>query len=394
MAFYRTQLAGSQADANVGEPRLHSPHRGSARKYSLHSAVRPFVGLLVLAALCQRSALAQDVRSPIPPQGDTSVIAGNGSAHITRIIPIPDTVSLQARRKLASPVGEPHGRRTLAQIRADADATQATAGEAYRARHSGELQATAIAGVPVKIITPAAIPPENQALVLINLHGGGGTQDTGSLTESLPLANRAKIRVIAVLYRLAPEHPFPAAVDDAVAVYRELLRTHGPRDIGVFGTSSGAILTAEFAVRLRRLGLTMPGALGIFSGMGDFSRNGDSQALFSQDGLSGPLSVPAPPETGGDYAGTTNLQDPALSPVYADLQGLPPTLFITSTRDMLLSGTTILHRAFLRAGVDARLVVFEALPHAFWDDPALPETAEAIGLMAQFFASRLGHQPP
>ena len=371
-----------------------SAHHALARKGRVRSVVRLVSSLIGLAALCLGGARSQNAHIPITPQVDTSVITGDGSAHITRIVPVPDTISQEARRKLASPVSEPHGRRMLAQIRADADAAQVEAGEAYRAQHLGELQSSVIACVPVRVITPADIPEENRSFVLINLHGGGGTQDTGSLTESLPLASKSKIRVIAVLYRLAPEHPFPAAVDDAVAVYRELLKTHRPHDVGVFGTSSGAILTAEFAVRLRRLDLPMPGALGIFSGMGDFSRNGDSQALFTQNGLSGPLSIPVSPETGGDYAGTTNLQDPILSPVYGDLHGLPPTLFITSTRDMLLSGTTILHRAFLRAGIDARLVVFEALPHAFWDDPTLPETKEAIGLMAQFFGNQLGHSPP
>jgi acetyl esterase/lipase len=79
-----------------------------------------------------------------------------------------------------------------------------------------------------------------------------------------------------------------------------------------------------------------------------------------------------------------------LSPVYADLSGFPPTLFITSGRDLLLSGTTILHRAYLRAGVDAQLVVFEALPHAFWNNPALPESKEADRLMATFLAKHLG----
>ena len=79
-----------------------------------------------------------------------------------------------------------------------------------------------------------------------------------------------------------------------------------------------------------------------------------------------------------------------LSPLYADLRGFPPTLFVTSTRDLLLSGTTILHRAFLRAGVDGRLVVFEALPHAFWYDYHLPETKEALDIMARFFDEKLG----
>ena len=70
---------------------------------------------------------------------------------------------------------------------------------------------------------------------------------------------------------------------------------------------------------------------------------------------------------------------------------MPPTLFLTSTRDLLLSGTTTLHRAFLRAGDDVSLVVFEALPHAFWNDPKLPETKEADELMANFFTRHLGH---
>jgi acetyl esterase/lipase len=79
-----------------------------------------------------------------------------------------------------------------------------------------------------------------------------------------------------------------------------------------------------------------------------------------------------------------------LSPNYADLHGFPPTLFITSGRDLLLSGTVNMHRAFLRAGVDARLVVFDALAHAFWNDAELPESKEAYGIMAGFFDRQLG----
>ena len=78
-----------------------------------------------------------------------------------------------------------------------------------------------------------------------------------------------------------------------------------------------------------------------------------------------------------------------LSPIYADLHGMPPTLFVTSGRDLLLSGTANLHRAFLNAGVDARLVVFDALPHAFWYDPKLPEAIEANHIMADFFVKTL-----
>ncbi len=242
------------------------------------------------------------------------------------------------------------------------------------------------------VITPeSGIGPDRRDRVLINLHGGGFTTDSGSLTESIPIAALTHIKVITVLYRLAPEHPFPAAVDDAVWVYRDLLKTYKPEHIAVYGASAGAILTAELAVKLKMLGLPAPAALGIFSTTGDFSTPGDTQAVYTVTGVAGPLS---PPQFGrkfiSEYVGNTDARDPVLSPLYADLHGLPPSLFLSSTRDMMLSQTTVLHRAFLRAGVDARLVVFEALNHGFWYEAGLPESKEANTLMAKFFLSHLG----
>jgi len=195
---------------------------------------------------------------------------------------------------------------------------------------------------------------------------------------------------VAVLYRLAPEHPFPAAVDDSVAVYKELLKTYKPNHIVIYGTSAGAILTAEVAAKLKQLGLPLPAALGIFSGMGDFARAGDSQSMYALRGLSGHLDPPAPGPHDPEYAASSDAKDPVLSPIYSDLHGLPPTLFVTSGRDLLLSGTVNLHRAYFSAGVDAHLVVFDALTHAFWYDPMLPEAQEANHMMADFFVKQLG----
>lgn len=90
------------------------------------------------------------------------------------------------------------------------------------------------------------------------------------------------------------------------------------------------------------------------------------------------------------YTGTTDLKDPVLSPIYSDLKGFPPTLFLTSGRDLLLSNTVNLHRAFVRAGVNAQLVVFDGLAHAFWNDWSLPESKEAHHMMADFFNQQLG----
>jgi acetyl esterase/lipase len=322
------------------------------------------------------SQKAPEQPSPSIPQTDSSYIDSNGAAHITRVVPVPTTISLEAQKLLARPMSDAEVHQTLAERRSSTDAWQARAGAAYRAAYPiKEITSDTIAGVPVKIITPTVIPPAKRDRVLINLHGGGFNSDSGSLSETIPIANLAQTKVVAVLYRLAPEHPFPAAVDDAVAVYKELLKTHKPRNVAIYGTSAGAILTAEVAVKLKQLGLPLPAALGVFSGMGDFTRL---------------LAPPPSPPSVDPYAGSTSLTDPVLSPVFADLKGMPPTLFVTSGRDILLSGTTILHRKFLAAGDDARLVVFEGQTHAFWNNVSLPESKEADGIMAGFLDKELG----
>ncbi len=323
-------------------------------------------------------------------QRDSSVIDAQGTAHITRVVPVPTTISPEAQRTLARPRSDEAKPETLEARRTGTDTWQARAGKLSESLYPVHVADGKMAGVPVRVVTPLETPSERQDRVLINLHGGGFNADSGSLTESVPIANLTKTKVIAVLYRLAPEHPFPAAVDDAVAVYREVLKSYKPAKIAIYGTSAGAILTGEVAVKLKQLGLPMPGALGIFSGFGDFNHVGDSQAMYALGGLSGHLDPPGKSPINNEYVRETNPEDPVLSPLYADLHGLPPTLFITSGRDMLLSGTTILHRKFLRDGVDARLVVFEALPHAFWNDAELPESKEAYGIMAGFFVKELG----
>ena len=323
------------------------------------------------------------------PQQDRSTIAPDGTAYVTRIVPVPTTISPEARKTLARVVSDAAVPQSLEQRRAATDKWQAGAGEASKKLYPANVAEDTIAGVPVRIITPLTIAPAKRDRVLINLHGGGFNSDSGSLTETIPIANLTGTRVVAVLYRLAPEHPFPAGLDDAIAVYKELLKTYKPSHIGIYGTSAGAILTAEVTVKLKQLHLPLPAATGIFSGMGDFSEKGDSISLYALNGFSGHLDPPESNASLPEYIASTDPKDPVLSPVYADLKGLPPALFITSGRDLLLSGTTILHRAYLRAGVDAHLVVFEALTHAFWNNPALPESKEADQIMATFLDTHL-----
>jgi acetyl esterase/lipase len=338
---------------------------------------------------CGVTAMAQTTATTAA-QTNSSYIDAQGTAHVMRVVPVPKTISPEAQKDLSRPDSDAAGADSLADRRSKTDAWQARAGEAYRAAYPATVTSGTIGGVPVRIITPPVIGTGKSDRVLVNFHGGGFNSDSGSLTESIPIANLTQTKVVSVLYRLAPEHPFPASVEDTVAVYKELLKTYKPRNIALYGTSAGAILTAETAVKLKQLGLPLPGALGIFSGLGDFSQAGDSQAIYALHGLSGHLDPPKAGEHDPEYTGSTDPKDPVLSPLYADLRGMPPTLFITSGRDLLLSGTTILHRAFLRAGVDAQLVVFEALTHAFWNDVNLPESREADEIMAHFFDTHVG----
>ena len=355
----------------------------------MHPIARPAFLLLLLASAALAAQQPQPTTAAQAPTRDTSYIDDQGTAHVTRVVPVPQTISPQAQLVVGHPEPDQGPPQSLEDRRKGTDAYTARARVAWSRLCPNQLVDSTLAGVPVHIVTPDSMPAANQDKVLLNLHGGGFNSDSGSFTESIPIASYTGIKVVAVLYRLAPEHPYPAALDDSIAVYKELLKTYNPSHIVIYGTSAGAILTAEVAARIKQLGLPLPAALGIFSGMGDFARLGDSQALFALRGLSGHLDPPKPGPSLSEYAASTDPKDPVLSPIYGDLHGLPPTLFITSERDLLLSGTVNLHRAYLNAGVDAHLVVFDALPHAFWYDPMLPEAIEANHTMAAFFVNHL-----
>lgn len=327
------------------------------------------------------------------PQADSASFDADGTAHVTRVIPMPSTVSPEAQKWLASLTEKKTRTQTLAERRVATDAWRKWGSDEARRLYPVKVEETSIAGVRTDIITPLATPESNRGRVLINLHGGGFVSDSGSLIEGIPIANLTRIKVVSVYYRLAPENLFPAAVDDVVAVYKELLKTYDPHSIGIFGTSAGAILTCEVTIRFKQLGLPLPAALGIFSVLTDFSRPSDSRQIFTLDGLPGQLQPMDPKRAPDDpYPGATDRKDPVLSPLFADLRGMPPSLLVTGTRDLLLSDTAMFHLALVRAGNDAQLVVFEALPHAFWYHFQLPETKECLELMAKFFEEKLARQ--
>jgi monoterpene epsilon-lactone hydrolase len=293
--------------------------------------------------------------------------------------PWPDTLSGAARSGLAADGARPpapadmEGRRKLAEM------VQRDIGRRQAERYRVDVSAQTIGGVAVRVFTPAC--PARADAILLNLHGGGFVVDSGSLTENIPIAGLTGLTVVAVLYRLAPEHRFPASIDDATSVYRGMLANQAQRRIGLYGTSAGAIMAAELVARLRAEGLPKPAALGFFSGSADLSRTGDTMARF--------LNADAGKEVAKLYAGTRDPKDPAISPARASLNGWPATLCLSSTRDYLLSATADFCRALDEAHVDARLVVFDGLPHAFWSYIEAPESDAAFATMARFLRRHL-----
>jgi epsilon-lactone hydrolase len=298
--------------------------------------------------------------------------------------PSPKTVSAGAQQALQS-LPSAFGPEDLVAHRGMCARVQLELGAVQLDRHRVRMQEALIAGVPVRIFTPPEIPAQNRARVLLNLHGGGFTVDAGSVTENVPVAAYARMTVIAARYRLAPEHPFPAAVDDAEAVYSALLGDHTREQIGLYGTSAGACLCAQLLVRLARAGRPLPRAFGFFTGTADLSRSGDSEFFFR------PASDPA---SNADqftaYVGNHDRLSPMISPIFSDLKGFPPTLCIAGTRDFMLSQTSLFHQALLRSGVDARLLIFEAMPHAHWIFLDLPESDQAFRSVAGFFTNQFG----
>ena len=304
--------------------------------------------------------------------------------------PLPTTVSEAARAQLAAMAQGASAANTdaltIEQMRAFTDQFQVMWSTRQKAKYAVDIKEDSIAGVPVRIISPQG--SVDKARILLDLHGGGFQVDSGSLTENVPIAALTGIAVVAVRYRMSPEHQFPAAVDDALAVYRALLKSYDAKHIAVYGTSAGAILGPELAARIRSEKLPMPGALGMFSGDTDFATEGDSMHLF-------PFKMGNLDFAGvkAAYTGSTPMTDPLLSPWYGGFKGFPPTLCITSGRDFLLSGTTNFCRRLEVDGVPAHLVVYDGLPHAFWTYIDAPETDEAFRTMADFFVKQLGAKP-
>ncbi len=280
------------------------------------------------------------------------------------ILPATSALSLRRVRRL---IGQGRGRVPLAKgVRAEA---------------------TLAGGVPAEWLTPAGAAP---GTALLFLHGGGWTLglDSAHRMLSAQLAQAAGLRTLSLEYRLAPEHPFPAALLDCQAAFGWLQTEGYPANrIAVSGDSAGANLAVALALALKQRGLALPGAIAGLSGAYDLEGAGATFHTMP-DAMLNPGYMLA---MAAHYAAGHDRHDPLLSPLWGDLAGLPPLLLQAGDHEMLLSDSTRLAERAQAAGVPVKLSIYPGMWHAWhvWA-PNLPEAAAAVREAAQFVSAAVG----
>jgi acetyl esterase/lipase len=324
---------------------------------------------------------------------------GSGAREIpARSAPVPETVSPQMQKIIGAPL-RPNWSvtpRSGEEWKAIADTLAAATIRTIPAmleRLRVTIEKTVIDGVRVFRVTPESVPLENRNRLLLHLHGGCYVLNGGEagLPEAILMAAFGRFNVISVDYRMPPEAYFPAALDDAMTVWRATLKMVDAKNAAVFGTSAGGALTLALILRAKEEGVSLPAAIAVGTPMADTTKVGDTfhthhmldNVLVSRDGFC---------DAGARvYANGHDLRDPLLSPVYGDMHGFPPAILTSGTRDLLLSNTVRVHRKLRQAGVEAFLQVFEGQSHAqYMRDDTAPETKEAFEEIAGFFDKRLG----
>jgi epsilon-lactone hydrolase len=328
---------------------------------------------------------------------DTEPALPGGIRIQERVVPFPRSISAAARSALARMVA-PDG--TVAPPPPlppadDLDAwteLRAQVEQNMMAYKGSDLQTTTSVetvdyhGIAVHVARPAGTAGTSR--VYLEIQGGGLVFGGGAPArrDAELIAHRHGVTTCCVDYRMPPEHPYPAALDDCLAVYRGTLDHHAPHEVIVGGTSAGGNLAAALMLRARDEGLPAPAALVLLSPELDLTESGDSFEMnrFVDVNLCGSLA-----DSIALYAGDHDLNHPYLSPLFGDFtRGFPPTFLQAGTRDLFLSNTVRMHRALRRANIPVELHVFEGMPHGGFQ--GAPEDAELATEVDRFVAEHWG----
>lgn len=345
---------------------------------------------------CSRRQFFGDAALTVTGLTGFSATAQAADTDCTRTIPVPTTASPALQARIAGP-GNPNWKR----IPASADEWHAIVGEAaagsernvtaWSAKYRISIREDMLGGVRVFWLAPKSLLPRNRRRIVLNFHGGAYVYAPGrSGLEDAILVARAGFRVVCPDYRMAPDHPYPAAIDDAEAVWHALASSNSPKRLAVCGTSTGGGMTLALVHRLKAKKQPLPAALWAGTPWSDLTKTGDSywtnegadKALVGYDGILGAAAVL--------YAAGHDMRDPELSPVYGEFAGFPPTHLTCGTRDLFLSNTVRVQRKLLDSGVPVELTVIEALSHADYVGlPDSPESFQVYGDVSRFFDRQL-----
>ena len=305
-----------------------------------------------------------------------------------RSVPLPTSVSPQARQYLGWLASNPLPARpatTNAEAwRAATAAADAAMIEMLSPRCDAmelEHQQVHFGGARTYVIRPKNAPAGR---VYLDFHGGGLTSGAAEATRLMGClaAVRTGLETYAVDYRMPPDHPYPAALDDGLAAYRALLERFGAGRIVVGGISAGGNVAAALALRARDEGLPLPAGLILLTPQIDLTESGDSFQTNRYIDLLLPQGLSVANQL---YAGGHDLAHPYLSPLFGDFtKGYPRTLLQAGTRDLFLSNTVRMHRALLRANIPVELHIFEGMPHGGFG--GAPEDEELDAAVRAFIA--------
>jgi len=258
-----------------------------------------------------------------------------------------------------------------------------------------------IEGVDVYHVTPDEIDPVHEDHLFVHVHGGAYVLGGGEActSEALLIALGTRMAAVSIDYRMAPRHPYPAAVDDVVAVYRHLLTQRSARSMAMGGSSAGGGITMASVQRLIELGTDTPGALFLGTPGSDLTGTGDTFHTNEDVDRNIPVYEGFIEAAVKLYAGGLDLTDPRISPIYGDVDGFPPTLLVSGTRDAFLSNTVRTHIKLREAGGVADLLVYEGMSHGdYLHEYTSPETrhwaTELSGFLAQHLRRSSRPAPP
>ena len=241
-----------------------------------------------------------------------------------------------------------------------------------------------VKGIPAEWVSA---PEAREDKIIFYLHGGGYV--SGSLNSHRELVSRisraSKARVLIIDYRLAPEHPFPAAVEDSTEAYKWLIddQNINPKNIIIAGDSAGGGLTFATLINLRDKGIALPAAA---VGLSPWTDLGITQESYRNNRKIDPVvSIYGIIFDAELYLGDTDYQNPLASPIYADLKGLPPMYIQVGTAELLLDDSVVLAKRAKEAGIDVTLDIWDDMPHVFQAFAAFaPEGQKGIEKIGEF----------